>query len=71
MLQVQLSLLRTFIIDSVSFRSAQEAESNPKLLKAELQAIHYLVILRKMINSVSHMSFSEILSTFDRRDIGV
>ena len=37
MLQAQLSSLRTLIIDSVSFRSAQEAELNPTLLKAEWQ----------------------------------
>ena len=58
-----------FTEDSVSFRSKQEAESNLALSKAELQTINYLVIFRKMMNSISYIIISKILPTFDRKYI--
>ena len=58
-----------FTEDSVSFRRKQEAESNLALSKAELQTINYLVVFRKMMNSISYISISNILPTFDRKYI--
>lgn len=58
-----------FTEDSVSFRRKQEAESNLALSKAELQTINYLVIFRKMMNSISYIIISKILPTFDRKYI--
>ena len=58
-----------FTEDSVSFRRKQEAESNLALSKAQLQTINYLVIFRKMMNSISYIIISKILPTFDRKYI--
>ena len=58
-----------FTEDSVSFRRKQEVESNLALSKAELQTINYLVVFRKMMNSISYISISNILPTFDRKYI--